>query len=184
MYTDAMSDVKGTLGQMKKSGRLWIVLLGAVIGVGLLLIGSVDLPFGKDKGESGTAAADDGQSELSAYRQQLEQQVASLCGRVCGVGEVQVMITLSGGYEYVYARDEQSKTAGDTYSYEQSYVIVGSGSSRSPLQLVRRQPEVAGVGIVCTGGADPDVQNELTALISAALGIGTNKIHVSAGQNE
>ena len=184
MYTDAMADVKGTVGQMKKSGKLWIVILGAVIGVGLLLIGSFDFPFGKDKGESGSVAADDGQSELSAYKQQLEQQVATLCGQVRGVGRVHVIITLSGGYEYVYAKDEQSKTSGDTYSHEQSYVIVGSGSSESPLPLLRRQPEIAGVGIVCTGGADPEVQNELTALVSATLGVGTNKIHVSAGQNE
>ena len=33
MYTDGISDVKGTVGQMKKSGKLWIVILGAVIGL-------------------------------------------------------------------------------------------------------------------------------------------------------
>jgi stage III sporulation protein AG len=97
---------------------------------------------------------------------------------------VQVVVTLAGGYEYVYARDLVSKTDSDSYTWEESYVIVGSGSAQSPLLLVKKQPEIAGVGIVCTGGADARVQNELTALVSAAFGIGTNKIHVSGAQNE
>ena len=47
MYSDGISEIKGTVGQMKKSGKLWIVILGAVIGLGLLVVGSFDLPFGK-----------------------------------------------------------------------------------------------------------------------------------------
>ncbi|MBR5601422.1 MAG: hypothetical protein IKW24_02215 [Clostridia bacterium] len=183
MYTDSVADVKGTVGQMRKSGKLWIVILGAVIGVGLLVFGSLDLPFGKQQIETKADVGGE-QSELEAYRQEIAKEIELLCRRVRGVGEVHVIVTLSGGYEYVYARDEQNKSSGDTYTQEQSYVIVGSGSSQSPLFLMRRQPEIAGIGIVCTGGGDVGVQNELTALVSAALGVGTNKIHVSAAQSD
>lgn len=182
MYTDGVGQIKGTVEQMKKSGKLWIVVLGAVVGLGLLVVGSLDLPIGKQ--ESGTTnAVSDEQAQLQAYRQQLSSDIAALCAEVQGVGRVQVMVTLSGGYEYVYAQDVQSKTSGDSYTWEENYVLIGSGSAQSPLLLVRMQPEVAGVGIVCGGGADPAVQNELIALVSAAFGIGTNKIHVSALQN-
>lgn len=182
MYTDGVSDVKGTVVQMKKSGKLWIVVLGAVIGLGLLVAGSFDLPFGKGA-QKNTAVVTDEQSELMAYKQELSREIADLCAGVRGVGKVQVMVTLSGGYEYVYARDVQSKTGGESYTWEESYVLVGSGSAQGPLLLMRKQPSVAGVGIVCEGGADPWVQNELISLVSAAFGIGTNKIHVSASQN-
>lgn len=182
MYTDTISDVSGTVGQMKKSGKLWIVLLGAAIGLGLLVVGSFDLPiFKKDEGKPSTANTE--QAELQAYREQLGREIATLCSGVRGVGEVQVVVTLSGGYEYVYACDVQSKTGNDSSTWEESYVLVGSGSSQAPLLLMRLQPSVAGVGIVCAGGGDPAVQNELVALVSAAFGIGTNKIHVSASQN-
>ena len=183
MYSDGVSQVKGTVVQMKKSGKLWIVVLGAIIGLGLLVMGSLDLPFGKGAQKSVSTATDE-QGQLTAYKQQLCDEIASLCAQVQGVGKVQVMVTLSGGYEYVYARDLQSKTGGDSYTWEESYVIVGSGSAQEPLLLMKKQPSIAGVGIVCQGGADPNVQNELTALVSAAFGIGTNKIHVSAAQNE
>ena len=183
MYTNGVSEITGTVGQMKKSGKLWIVVLGAIVGLGLLVVGSFDLPARKNA-QKNTAAVTDEQSELQAYKQQLSAEIASLCGEVKGVGRVQVVVTLAGGYEYVYARDLESKTDSDSYTWEESYVIVGSGSAQSPLLLVKKQPEIAGVGIVCTGGADSRVQNELTALVSAAFGIGTNKIHVSGAQNE
>ncbi len=183
MYSDGVSDVKGTVVQMKKSGKLWIVLLGAILGLGLLVVGSLDLPFGKGEHKN-TATVTDEQGELQAYRQELAREIASLCSQVRGVGKVQVMVTLSGGYEYVYARDLQSKTGGESYTWEETYVLIGSGSAQSPLLLMKKQPAIAGVGIVCQGGADPAVQNELTALVSAAFGIGANKIHVSAAQNE
>ena len=182
MYTDSVADVKGTMGQMKKSGKLWIVIIGAVIGVGLLVLGSLDLPFGNQKTAEKTDVGG-GQSELEAYREQVSKEIEGLCRRVAGVGEVHVIVTLSGGYEYVYARDEQNKSTGQGYTQQQTYVIVGSGSSQSPLLIMKRQPEIAGVGIVCTGGGDPHLQNELTALVSAALGVGANKIHVSAAQS-
>ena len=183
MYSNGVSEISGTVGQMKKSGKLWIVVLGAIIGLGLLVVGSLELPFFQSESKN-TAVVTDEQAELQAYRQQLSSEIASLCAEVRGVGKVQVMVTLSGGYEYVYARDLQSKTGGDTYTWEETYVIVGSGSAQSPLLLVKKQPSVAGVGIVCEGGADPSVQNELIALVSATFGIGANKIHVTASQIE
>lgn len=183
MYTDSVADVKGTVGQMKKSGKLWIVIIGAVIGIGLLLCGSMDLSFGK-KQAAQESGADSEALELEAYREQVSKEIEGLCRRVAGVGEVHVIVTLSGGYEYVYARDEQNKSTKESYTQQQTYVIVGSGSAQAPLLVMKRQPQIAGVGIVCTGGGDPYLQNELTALVSAALGVGTNKIHVSAAQSE
>lgn len=182
MYSDGISEVKGTVGQMKKSGTLWIVIVGAVIGLGLLLLGSFDWPFGKSD-EKESAASTDEYAQLQAYKQEISGEIARLCARVRGVGEVQVIVTLSGGYEYVYARDVQNKTGQDSSTWEESYVLIGSGNSQTPVLLRRLQPEIAGVGIVCQGGDDPTVQNELIALVSAAFGIGTNKIHVSASQN-
>ena len=182
MYTDGISDVKGTVGQMKKSGKLWIVMLGAASGLGLLVIGSLDLPIFQ-RNEKKSATINTEQAELQAFRAELAGEIAQLCAGVRGVGRVQVMVTLSGGYEYVYACDVQSKTGKDTYTWEESYVLVGSGSAQAPILLMKLQPSVAGVGIVCDGGGDPAVQNELVSLVSATFGIGTNKIHVSASQN-
>ena len=112
MYTNGVSEITGTVGQMKKSGKLWIVVLGAIVGLGLLVVGSFDLPARKNA-QKNTAAVTDEQSELQAYKQELSREIAGLCAEVQGVGRVQVVVTLSGGYEYVYARDLESKTDSD-----------------------------------------------------------------------
>jgi stage III sporulation protein AG len=85
------------------------------------------------------------------------------------------MVTLAGGFEYVYATDRKTAAGGESISY----VTVGSGSGESLVYITEKPPAIVGVGVVCTGGTDPTVRQEITALLSAALGIGSNKIYVT-----
>ena len=91
-------------------------------------------------------------SDPAAYRLALERELASLCAEVKGVGRVSVMITLAEGERTAY-----------------------SGSKVSSVT----PPAVLGAAIVCDGGGDPAVKAELTRLVSALLGIGSNRVTVS-----
>ena len=42
-----------------------------------------------------------------------------------------------------------------------------------------KEGEIKGVAVICQGGNDPRVQAEVVRLLSAALGLGTNRIYVS-----
>ena len=42
--------------------------------------------------------------------------------------------------------------------------------------------EIIGIGIVCRGGGDPKIQRELLSLVSAACGIGSNRIFITEAQ--
>ena len=42
--------------------------------------------------------------------------------------------------------------------------------------------EIIGIGIVCRGGGEPKIQRELLSLISAACGIGSNRIFITEAQ--
>ena len=42
-----------------------------------------------------------------------------------------------------------------------------------------KEGEIKGVAVICEGGSDPWVQAEVVRLLSAALGLGTNRIYVS-----
>ena len=59
-------------------------------------------------------------------------------------------------------------------------MTAGSGSSESPIYLSVKPPGIAGIGVVCDGGGDASVRRELISLLSAAYGVGTNKIYVTA----
>ena len=120
------------------------VLLLALAGLLLLLSGG-GLFGGNNKKEDSASAP-------AAYRLSLENELASLCAEVRGVGRVSVMITLKEG--------------------ERTDYVGSKVASVSP-------PSVLGAAIVCDGGGDAETRAELTKLVSGLLGIGANRVTVA-----
>ena len=147
--------------------RLLPLILLAALGVLLIVFGASDITKPKNETESESVADD-----LQVYQAQLEERIKQLCKPVDGVGDVTVVVSLEGDFTSVYATEY--------HDGNESYVIVGSGSSAKPLLLSRETPQIAGVGIVCKGGADPSIRHELTVLISAAFHISSNRIYITA----
>lgn len=158
---------------MKKSGKLAVALICALLGGGLLLFGS---RVGKDtQTTQPEPPAEASAATVEAYRTELETRMEAICARVMGVGEVEVVVTLEGGFSYVYATDKKTTSGGESLSY----VTVGSGDKESLVYITEKAPAILGIGVVCTGGMDPTVRREVTALLSAAFGVGSNKIYVT-----
>ena len=155
--------------------RGWVLLLGAAVGIGLMLIGN-GAESEPQKQSAKTSASED---PLYEYTERMEQRIVSLCSSVRGVSEVRVAISLSGDFSYVYATDLDTQQKDGTSERQEQYVTVGSGSSEQTVLLTRTPPTVSGIGIVCRGGGDAGVRQELTALLSAAFGIGSNKIYIA-----
>ena len=112
--------LKKSNGEREGSTRKpWIVLLGAVLGILLLLFGS-----GVGKAQSNTNTPQipaTQQNEMTDYQQYLEERVVSICSSVAGVGKVSAIVTLAGGFEAVYATELQKEC--------EDYVILGNGSN-------------------------------------------------------
>ena len=156
-------------GTMKK--KLIPALLGGAVGLFLLLGGSRLIPGISDGSGQATemparAPGEAYEVSLDAYRQALESRIASICAQVAGAGDVRVIVSLAGGYEYVYATDEKSAASGTS----RLYVTI----------LTEKAPAIRGIGIVCSGGGDPGVRREITSLLSSVFGIGSNCIFVTA----
>ena len=158
-----MADEKMLTKYLKNlKGKGMLLLLGT-LGVLLLIFGG-----GMESGNK-SALPDIGE-QTEAYRASLEKELTALCEQVAGVGEVTLMLTLEGSEKAVYAQDSNQNGTID-------YVV----SSGEGLLLYREYPAVTGVAVVCAGGGDPAVQRELTDLLAALLGIGTNRISVVKG---
>jgi hypothetical protein len=151
---------------MKNRHTLFIVI-GAVIGILLLLIGS----FGGKKETAALSETD----EIEVYCRYLEEQAVRLCESVSGVSDVTVALTLEGGFEQVYAADK--KVNGNGQSVE--HVKLGNGSAAALCAVSVASPKVAGIGVTCKGGRNDALRAELTALLSAAFGVGANKIYIT-----
>jgi stage III sporulation protein AG len=157
---------------MKKSGKLAVILLFVALGAVLLLVGN---RAGKDTDTGTSDPPVTSARTAEEYRAELEARMEAICADVAGVGEVDVVVTLEGGFSYVYATDRKTNVGGESLSY----VTVGSGDRESLVYLSEKAPAIVGIGVVCTGGMDPTVRREVTALLSAAFGVGSNKIYVT-----
>lgn len=111
----------------------------------------------------------------ATYAQQIEKRVEELCNKIDGVSSTHAVVTLRGGYRAIYAANSQS---GNSNSKNQ-IVVLGSGSNEKPLLIGYENPEISGIGIVCSGGDDARKREAIISVVSSAFDIGTNKIFVA-----
>ena len=172
-----------TVDAMKKNGKLKVALVGIALGIVLLLFGGewIKVFMTEDEQKAASPSEAEGgdlqQVSMEAYRKSLEARVEDICEKVNGAGEVYVVVNLAGGYEYVYATDQKLTSNGETYEH----IIIGSGNEERVVYLTERVPDILGIGVVCTGGNDPRIRGEITALLSSAFGVGSHKIYVTGG---
>ena len=163
MKEEAMNN-KGIVSRLKKNGKGWIIILAGVLGIILLLFGGAS-----DKTDK-NAKSEGEEDRFIEYSDKIEAKILELCSKVEGVNNVSVAVSFESGFEYVYATD------GD------KTLTVGSGSSENAVQVTQKPPTISGIGIVCTGGGNPQIQQRLINLISSAFGIGSNRIYITEAQ--
>lgn len=164
------SNTGNTEGERSGKLRILIIVGCALLGIFLLLYGGGAFHAEEDpKTESATYSVTE--DELIRYQEHLEARIRTLCESVAGVADVRVFVSLESGYQSVYATEE-------TESGEE-YVILGSGSSATALLLGRESPQISGIGIVCSGGGNATVKQELTSLLCATFRISSNRVYVA-----
>lgn len=156
--------------------RKIIIVVGviALLGIFLLLIPT------NNRADANLSSNDD---RMKAYTESLENKIAEFCSKVRGVSNVQVTVYFDSGFETIYAFDEESKTTSSGTNSEKKYVTIGSGSAESMVCVVEKMPNICGIAVVCKGGGNALVANEIINLISSAYGVSKNKIYVAEGKN-
>lgn len=173
--------MKNETNQKIKSGKIILLVAGAALGIFLLIFGSGIASESDD--EPDTAGTPENVYDAEEYRKGLENSISALCSQVRGAGNVTVTVSLDGSYKAVYAQNVQNSISSGGNTSKSEYVLTGSGSSKSALIIGYSPPQIIGVGIVCTGGGDAAVKQEIINLVSAAYGVTTNKIYVAGAKN-
>lgn len=158
---------------IKSKKNTFIIIVLLILGLLLLVFPGTSLNKSKTKSD---------EERLSDYVEGLESKIESLCSGVQGVSNVSVSIYLDSGFETVYAYNEQSKATSNGINSEKKYVTVGSGNDESMVCIVEKMPNICGVAIVCKGGGNPLIANQLINLISSAYNVPKNKIYVAEGK--
>ena len=179
------------LRQLKKSDWIAIALTGV-----LILIIAMPLSPKQSESESTaeqeTAAAvlDSGstQDSQNVYAAAMEKRLKHVLGQMEGVGETEVMITLSDSGETIVEKEqrnriEESDAGGGTRTTteqetEETTVYVENGSEKQPYVTKEVLPKVEGVLVVAEGGDDPRVISDISDTVMALFRVEAHKIKV------
>ncbi len=132
------------------------IIISSLVIIGILLILLSSYDFSK-KEEKDTSA--------SLYTEALEKKIEGFLKKVDGIYEAKVIVTLDTSEEKVYAQNSNGF----------DYILTNDGS---PISVTEIYPTVRGVAIACTNGDNDDIKMKITELISAYLGISSNRIKI------
>lgn len=167
--------VKGILSNIKADKRLLLIVFLGVMGIVLLVFSEI-LPDGEVKDDLAQTNVTD---SISEYEENLENRLSQLLSKINGAGDVKVMITVACSDENVYATEQKQSEK----SSERKYVIVDNSREETGLLLKVAEPEIRGVGIVCSGSDSTQVRQEIINTVSAVLNISSNRISIAKMKN-
>lgn len=160
---------------LKSDRKKLIIAMVALLGIILIVISSV--------GEEGASDEETTQQQTefseSEYTAMLEQRLEETVSSLYGAGRSRVMVTLECDYETVYARDGSYSKDEASSDEKSEYIIIDSSQQEDGLVLKTVTPRVRGVAVLCEGGNDPYVCEQVSQMLSALLDLGSNRISVS-----
>ncbi len=158
---------------IKKDKRLIILLVCGLIGISLIAFSELS---SKPENEEKINTA---QNTYTDYEEKLEERLCGIISQISGVGRASVMVKTKGTEESELAQNVSSdRNAQGDVKAENEYVIVGSNSNEQGVLIKKNYPEIQGAIIVCEGGDDVKIQNEVVNAVSALLGISKNNVSV------
>ena len=158
---------KKTIFPKSSRGAVLIFAFLALVGIVIIMLSGGN---GTEKDEVSFEDLDP-----ASYAKQVEERVEALCNKIDGVSGTYAVVTLKGGYRAIYASDSQASGG----SSKSQIVLIGSGAGEKGLLIGYENPEISGIGIVCSGGDDYNIRKNIIAVVSSAFNISTNKIFVS-----
>jgi stage III sporulation protein AG len=164
--------------------RVKLIMVVGIIGMVLIMLSDI-LPQKEESEEKEVLQTELSENdETDLYKKSIEEQLKTLLEEIEGVGECDIMVTVEGTTEYVYAENiseyTDSETDRQSDKYESSIVFTEKDGEKSALVKKIIKPQINGVAVVCEGGGNVAVNERVLKAVSTALNISTGKICVEA----
>ena len=118
-------------------------------------------------------------SSSQEYVSYLENKLENVLAMVKGAGDVEVIITLEKGFEYIYLTDEETRTTSNGTIVTTSSVVMIDGS---PILQEEIYPIIKGVVIVAQGASDVSVRMDMLSVLQTVIDIDNSKINIIEGE--
>lgn len=165
---DIASSLGKIVGLLKKYKYVTLVL---VFGIALLMI-----PSKSAEASHKTTVPSAKETEPD---ESVEDRLEKTLSCIDGVGNVEVMLTVSFGEETLYQTDDNIGT-NENGTTSQRDVVTVTDAERNQQAVVKQinPPKYMGAIIVCQGANDPRVQLAVVDAVSKATGLDSNRISV------
>ena len=171
-------------GKVEGVRRLWdrykYVGLVTLIGAALLL-----WPSGS--GSTASPSKNSGSAESAGEAQELAQELEEILGRMEGVGQVQVLLTVQDDGQRQLAADGElsysgSPQAPEDYRRTSETVLVDGAQGDEPVVTQRTSPTYRGALVVCQGGGQASVRLAVTEAVTVLTGLPADRVTVAKWQ--
>lgn len=160
--------------KLTESANFKKVYGGILLSVILLVAINVFTPNEKQK-----EVRQDGNFTQESIITYYEGRLEDILNKVEGAGKVDVMITLEGSGEKIYAVEQKRNNSENTNTIESKTTLVSKGSGvQEPIVIKETIPQIKGVLVVCEGGGNKEVELLLTKGVKTLLDISMSKIFV------
>ena len=147
------------------------VALVALVGVVLML-----LPSGGKEQQDTTEPVNVSEAYSLA---ETEQRLERLLGRIRGVGQVEVMLTLKSGSSLQLAENRSASLRDSEDRQERDVVTLNRGSGYEDVVVTEQTyPVYQGAVVVCQGASDSGVHLAVIEAVSVLTGLGSDRITV------
>lgn len=147
----------------------------------MLLVGILLMVIAMPTNDLSMAVVEDGEISISNeviadedYKSRMESELKYLLQTVEGVGNVEVMITLSTSSKKVVEKDMINKDL----DIEEETIYQDNSEGQSPYVNQEIYPEISGVIVAAGGGDNPVVIKNITEAIQALFHVDTHKIKI------
>ena len=159
-------DIREIFRWIKSYKYIWIVLL---IGILFMVI-----PEDRSKQPQSQASLP---PEVTS--ENLQEQLGQLLSKLEGAGKVQILLTEAVGKQTVYELQQEKRNDAE-YSELRSEAMILEGADGGEYGLVSRTdpPQYLGAVVLCQGADSARVRLAIVDAVSAATGLGADKISV------
>lgn len=156
----------------KNNMKIYIVI--GIVGILLILL-SEFVPQQKDNTQTNQPTTFSSENYIAT----LEKKTQSIISSIDGVGECQVMITIKDSNESVYAKNVDEQNRQGYYSENNEYVLYEGEDGETPVLIKQYYPQIQGVVVVCDGGDNDKVKEQIITCVSSLFDISSSHICVS-----
>lgn len=164
-------ELKLFLTKLKSDKKSLIIIVVGLVGVLMIMLS------GGDDGKNTQPQVND---NTILTETQLADEVENFIENIEGAGKTKVILSFEAYEETVYAENVDERYSHDEEKdINSEYVIIDNGAGEDGLKLKVISPKIRGVAVICQGGDQPIVKEQIVSALSALFNISTNKISVA-----